>query len=178
MSVFSSTVREMIEYLEPVLSFVGDEELAARAARPDACDLQFGNPQEMPLPEIEQALTRWAVPQNKNWFAYKFSDPSAIRVAVDSLREHVGITFDPDDVLRDLRGQVKIETAFGLPRRTGRPSRASGCQKGRGNGGRDARAHRAPPPLTVTDCYSNLPRPPNRLKSAATWPGIAPAGTE
>ena len=98
MSVFSSTVREMIEYLEPVLSFVGDEELAARAARPDACDLQFGNPQEMPLPEIQQALTRWAVPQNKNWFAYKFSDPSAIRVAVDSLREHVGITFDPDDV--------------------------------------------------------------------------------
>src|SRR5439155_13685175 len=98
LSVFSRTVREMIEYLEPVLSFVNDAEAGHAALNADASDLQFGNPQEMPLPEIQQALTRWAAPQNKDWFAYKFSDPKAIQVAVQSLRKHIGIEFDPADV--------------------------------------------------------------------------------
>ena len=88
----------MIEYLEPVLSFVNDAEAGNAALNADASDLQFGNPQEMPLPEIQQALTRWAQPQNKDWFAYKFSDPKAIQVAVQSLRKHIGIEFDPADV--------------------------------------------------------------------------------
>ena len=88
----------MIEYLEPVLSFVNDAEAGNAALNANASDLQFGNPQEMPLPEIQQALTRWAAPQNKDWFAYKFSDPKAIQVAVQSLRKHIGIEFDPADV--------------------------------------------------------------------------------
>jgi len=88
----------MIEYLEPVLSFVNDAEAGNAALNAEASDLQFGNPQEMPLPEIQQALTRWAAPQNKDWFAYKFSDPKAIQVAVQSLRKHIGIEFDPADV--------------------------------------------------------------------------------
>ena len=98
MSAFSSAVRAMIEYLEPVLSQVGDETYAGRVMLPEACDFRFGNPQEMPLPEIQQALTKWAAPQDKDWFAYKFSDPRAIKVAVESLRGRVGIDFDPKDV--------------------------------------------------------------------------------
>ncbi len=88
----------MIEYLEPVLSFVNDAEAGNAALNADASDLQFGNPEEMPLPEIQQALTKWAAPQDKDWFAYKFSDPKAIQVAVQSLRKHIGIEFDPADV--------------------------------------------------------------------------------
>ncbi|TMG04421.1 MAG: aminotransferase class I/II-fold pyridoxal phosphate-dependent enzyme, partial [Chloroflexi bacterium] len=49
-------MREMIEYLEPVLSFVNDAE------------------------------------------AGNASDPNAIQVAVQSLRKHIGIEFDPADV--------------------------------------------------------------------------------
>jgi aspartate aminotransferase len=98
MSAFSRSVRGMIEYLEPVLSYVGDATYEGRVMRPEACDFRFGNPQEMPLPEIQQALTKWAEPKDKDWFAYKFSDPSAVKVAVDSLRNRVGIEFDPQDV--------------------------------------------------------------------------------
>src|SRR5205814_6824192 len=97
-SAYSSTVRAMIDYLEPVLEFVSDAEAGAAASKAGGSDFQFGNPQEMPLPEIQQALTRWAAPQNKDWFAYKFSDPKAIQVAVQSLRKHIGIEFDPADV--------------------------------------------------------------------------------
>jgi aspartate aminotransferase len=88
----------MIDYLEPVLSYVGDVTYQGRVMRPEACDFRFGNPQEMPLPEIEHALTKWAAPQDKDWFSYKFSDPSAVKVAVESLRSRVGIDFDPRDI--------------------------------------------------------------------------------
>ena len=97
-SAFSSVVRGMIEYLEPVLSYVGDATYQGRVTRREACDFRFGNPQEMPLPEIRQALTKWAEPKDKDWFAYKFSDPSAVKVAVDSLRRRVGMEFDPLDI--------------------------------------------------------------------------------
>jgi aspartate aminotransferase len=97
-SAYSSTVRAMLDYLEPVLSQVNDLALERRATQPDACDFRFGNPQEMPLPQIQQALTKWAAPKNKDWFAYKFSDPQAVKVAVESLRRRVGIDFDPRDI--------------------------------------------------------------------------------
>jgi aspartate aminotransferase len=98
MSAYSRTVRGMMEYLEPVLEFIGDEMYQERVLRPEACDFRFGNPQEMPLPQIQQAIVKWAAPQNKDWFAYKFSDPKAIQVAVEALRTRVGIDFDPRDV--------------------------------------------------------------------------------
>ncbi len=98
MSAFSSTVRGMIEYLEPVLENIGDEMYAERLSRPEACDFRFGNPQEMPLPAIQEALVKSAQPHDKDWFAYKFSDPKAVRVAVESLRERVCIDFDPRDI--------------------------------------------------------------------------------
>jgi aspartate aminotransferase len=88
----------MMDYLESVLAFVGDPTIDEGAGAPGASDFRFGNPQEMPLPEIQEALTRWAVPHNKNWFAYKFSEPRSVAVAVESLRKRVGIDFDPADV--------------------------------------------------------------------------------
>lgn len=98
MSGFSSTLRGMTDYLAPVMQYVGDALYAGGVDSPAACDMRFGNPQEMPLPEIEQALKRWATPQNKDWFRYPDSVPSAVEVAVESLRERVGIHFAPADI--------------------------------------------------------------------------------
>ncbi len=98
MTAGSSTVKRMIEYLDSVLWFVNDSTYAKRGGDPLACDFCFGNPHEMPLPEIQQALTRWAAPQNPSWFAYKFSERSAVDVATESLRRRTGIDFDPADV--------------------------------------------------------------------------------
>jgi len=98
MSAYSKTVRAMMDYLEPVLANVSDLALERRATQADACDFRFGNPQEMPLPQIQAAITKWAEPKNKDWFAYKFNDPHAVKVAVESLRGRVGIDFDPADI--------------------------------------------------------------------------------
>src|SRR5438094_7637118 len=98
MRVHSAAVGEMLSYLEPVLAQVSDLALERRARQPDACDFRFGNPQEMPLPQIQQAVTKWAAPKNKDWFAYKFNDPEAVKVAVESLRKRVGIEFQAADI--------------------------------------------------------------------------------
>lgn len=98
MSAGSSTIRAIVDYLETVFDWVNNPEWDERAGRPGASDLRFGNPQEMPLPEIQQALAKWSTPRNKDWFAYKFNDRRAVRVAVESLKRRVGIDFDPDDI--------------------------------------------------------------------------------
>jgi len=65
---------------------------------PGIADFTFGNPQEMPLPGLVDALQRNAVPQDKDWFAYKFSEAEPRRIVADSLRRRTGIAFEPEDV--------------------------------------------------------------------------------
>src|SRR3990170_4008849 len=65
---------------------------------PGIADFTFGNPQEMPLPGLVDALQRRAVPQDKDWFAYKFSEAEPRRIVADSLCRRTGIAFEPEDV--------------------------------------------------------------------------------
>ena len=44
------------------------------------------------------ALRHWSVPQDKDWFAYKFNDPKAQAVVATILRERRNVPFDPDDI--------------------------------------------------------------------------------
>lgn len=96
--VASNTVRQMMAAVEPVMWFVSRSAYAREGAKPGACDFCFGNPHDMPLPEISEALTHWAAPQNKDWFAYKFNVPEAVSVVVESLRRRHGIDFEAADV--------------------------------------------------------------------------------
>ena len=65
---------------------------------PDVADFTFGNPQEMPLPGLVDALQRAAVPHSKDWFAYKFSEDEPRRIVAGSLRQRTGIAYEPEDV--------------------------------------------------------------------------------
>ena len=98
MTAYSKVVHGMIEYLEPLLAYLGDAGYEEGARRPGACDFRLGNPQEMPLPAITQALSKWSAPRDKDWYAYKLSEPQAVKVAVESLRSRVGIDFDARDI--------------------------------------------------------------------------------
>lgn len=81
-----------------MLTHVNDLALERLATQFDACDFRFGNPQEMPLPEIQKAISKWAEPKDKDWFAYKFSDPEALKVAAETAGRRIGIDLDPRDV--------------------------------------------------------------------------------
>ena len=75
-----------------------DGPIWARANEPGLANFAVGNPQEMPLPRYVDALTRALPPQDKDWFAYKMSEPLSQKAVARSLSERTGMDWDPADV--------------------------------------------------------------------------------
>ncbi len=94
----SQRIASLLELLDPLYQFMTTSAYVRRAHEPGICDFVVGNPHEMPLPQFVEALQRWSVPQNKDWFAYTDNDPQARAVVADSLRERRGVPFEPDDI--------------------------------------------------------------------------------
>ncbi|HEX9774154.1 MAG TPA: aminotransferase class I/II-fold pyridoxal phosphate-dependent enzyme [Actinomycetota bacterium] len=94
----SSVLAAIARDLAPVLDFVENSAYAKRWGDPSISDFVFGNPHDMPLPGIANALTRWTEPEDKNWYAYQRNEPDAVATVVSSLRESHGLAFEPEDV--------------------------------------------------------------------------------
>jgi len=94
---FSSAIDRLLEIEAPLMRFFEEFEAFDRED-PELCDFVAGNPQEMALPAFVEALQRWAVPKDTDWFAYKFNEPYAREAAAAGLRERRGVPFEPDDV--------------------------------------------------------------------------------
>ena len=96
---FSQHMRNALKSVEPLFRFyLTDSAYSRRKNDPGISNFVLGNPQEMPLPGFTQALQRWTVPQNKDWFAYKRNVPEAQIVIAASLQERIGMPFEPADV--------------------------------------------------------------------------------
>ena len=85
-------LKDMTAFMDFFLEFDG------REPTPEDCDFVAGNPQELALPEFVEALQRWSVPQDKDWFAYKMSEREAQEPAAEALRERTGVAFQPEDI--------------------------------------------------------------------------------
>jgi aspartate aminotransferase len=81
-------------------------------AEPGIADFAVGNPQEMPLPDYVSALQRAAVPQDKDWFAYKISEPASQRTVAETLTQRTGLDWDPADVAMTNGGFAAIAVAM------------------------------------------------------------------
>ena len=46
---------------------------------------------EMPLAGFVDALQKWPVPQNKDWFAYKMNEPESRQAVVENLKAWRGV---------------------------------------------------------------------------------------
>jgi aspartate aminotransferase len=98
----NNTSRRIDKVNKSMTNFMGFFENTAFARRGDdplACDFAVGNPHEMPLEGYVSALQRWAVPQNKDWFAYKMSEPEAVTPLIKGLYEWRGVRYNPQDIL-------------------------------------------------------------------------------
>ncbi len=83
----------------PLLRFFSESPWSTRdPADPDNADFVAGNPQEMVMPEIVEVLQKWAVPKDKDWYAYKFNEPYAQAAAGAALRDRRGVPFEDDDI--------------------------------------------------------------------------------
>lgn len=79
-----------------------------------ACDFTFGNPHEMPLSGLVEALERNSTPQNPQWFAYKASEPEPRAFIADVLSRELGLPFEPEDIALTQGAFAAIALAFRL----------------------------------------------------------------
>jgi aspartate aminotransferase len=97
---FSKSMDAISELEESLMRFFTSSGYARRdPADPENCDFVAGNPQEIALPAFVESLQRWTVPQDKDWYAYKFNEPYAQEAAAAGLRERRGVPFEAEDVL-------------------------------------------------------------------------------
>jgi aspartate aminotransferase len=89
---------EAQQVLAPVLWFFTESTMARRQGDPTICDLVYGNPHDMALPELVDALRTSATPKNKDWYAYKLNELPAREAVAASLTEARSVAFDPEDV--------------------------------------------------------------------------------
>ena len=82
----------------PVLRFFADSPQIRHEHDPGMANFLFGNPHELALPGFVEALRTWSVPRDKDWYAYKNSDPHAQAVVAEALRARHGLPFEPEDV--------------------------------------------------------------------------------
>lgn len=85
-----------------------------RRGDPSICDFTFGNPQELPIPGLVEAIQRHAVPLDKNWFAYKTSEDQPRAFLAQRLSEELGVEFTPEDIALTPGAFGAISLAFEL----------------------------------------------------------------
>jgi aspartate aminotransferase len=97
--------------IEPFLGFFQGP-IWARNADPRVANFAVGNPQEMPLQGYVEALQRHLVPQDKDWFAYKMSEPRSRAAVATSLAARTGLDWDPEDVAMTNGGFAALAVTF------------------------------------------------------------------
>src|SRR5262245_22635008 len=80
-----------------VNQFYSSSRYATRRFDPGISDFTFGNPHELPLPGLVAAIRERAVPHDKNWFAYKTSEPEPQAFLAEHVGKELGLSFDPGD---------------------------------------------------------------------------------
>ena len=85
--------------LAPFISVVMDPEIAALMDDPGVCDFLAGNPEEAALPGYVETLQKWAVAEDRSWFAYNLGNARASTAAAEGLSAELGIAFQPEDIL-------------------------------------------------------------------------------
>jgi aspartate aminotransferase len=96
---FATKLDRILQGQVPLLRFFTESAWSTRDPDDtDNADFVAGNPQEMVMPEFVEVLQRWAVPQDKDWYAYKFNEPYAQAAAATALRDRRGVPFEDDDI--------------------------------------------------------------------------------
>jgi aspartate aminotransferase len=88
----------LLKAADPLFRFFTGPLYRDNASRPEICDFAFGNPHDMPLPGLTEALRTHSVPKNKDWFAYKNNEPESRALVARSLGARDGMAYGPDDV--------------------------------------------------------------------------------
>src|SRR3954451_17417321 len=85
------------ESIAPFLRFFNGA-YATLEKDPDVSNFAVGNPHEIAMPSYVSALRDTLEPRDKDWFAYKLSEPEATNVVAQTMGQLTGLDWDPEDV--------------------------------------------------------------------------------
>ncbi len=112
MAVVSKRVRSADAIFAVVRNFYLNSRYGERRLEPGICDFTFGNPHEMPLEGLVDAIRARAIPQDKNWFAYKISEEDPQRFLAEKMSGELGLAFEPADIALTSGAFAAISVAF------------------------------------------------------------------
>ncbi|MBI3749190.1 MAG: aminotransferase class I/II-fold pyridoxal phosphate-dependent enzyme [Chloroflexi bacterium] len=110
----ATTVRQIDRYAASIAPFSRffSSSIWARLNEPGVANFAVGNPQEMPLPGYVEALGRALRPLDKDWFAYKLSEPRSQAAVARTLSGRTGMAWDPADVAMTNGGFAALAVTF------------------------------------------------------------------
>jgi aspartate aminotransferase len=114
MQVVSNRVRAAAASFARIEQFYFNSRYADRRSEPGISDFTFGNPHEMPLPGLVEAIRQHAVPLNKDWFAYKTSEAEPQAFLAERLGQELSLPFEPADIALTTGGFAAISVAVRL----------------------------------------------------------------
>jgi aspartate aminotransferase len=94
----SSRTRAVDAAFAAVQAFYSSSRYSQHRLDPDVCDFTFGNPHEMPLAGVVEAIRQHAQPRDKNWFAYKTSEDVPRAFVAEHLGRELHLDFAPADI--------------------------------------------------------------------------------
>jgi aspartate aminotransferase len=114
MAVLSQRAVTTSDAFRVVVDFILASRYGDRRGDPRIADFTFGNPQEMPLPGLVAAIREQAIPQNKDWYAYKTSEEAPQTFLAERLSRELGLPFEPPDIALTSGAFAAISAAFHL----------------------------------------------------------------
>jgi len=110
-TVRSTRTDQLRRTIGPFLAFFNGvyAELESQA---DVANFAVGNPQELAMPGYVDALRQQLEPRDKDWYAYKTSEPEAQAAVARSLTGITGLDWDPADVQMTNGGFAAIAIAL------------------------------------------------------------------
>jgi aspartate aminotransferase len=99
---------------DAVKGFYFSSRYGERRGDPGIADFTFGNPHEMPLAGLVAAIREGALPQNKDWFAYKSSEEAPQAFLAEVLGKELALAFEPPDIALTAGAFAAISIAFRL----------------------------------------------------------------
>jgi aspartate aminotransferase len=99
---------------DAVKDFYFHSRYGERRGDPGIADFTFGNPHEMPLAGLVAAIREGALPQNKDWFAYKSSEEAPQAFLTAAVGKELGLAFEPPDIALTAGAFAAISVAFRL----------------------------------------------------------------
>jgi aspartate aminotransferase len=111
MATAIGSIDKLRDTIRPFLSFF-EGPIWARVNEPGMANFAVGNPQEMPLAGYVDALRAKVEPQDKDWFAYKLSEPRSRATVASTLRARTGLDWDPADIAMTNGGFAALAVTF------------------------------------------------------------------